>query len=98
MQRRFVVVLVAVAACGHGSSPSSPIAATTTSPPPPAIAATLAIVDATVVPMDSDRELPHQTVLIDRDAIVAVGPVATTPVPAGAQRVEGAGKWLVAGV
>jgi imidazolonepropionase-like amidohydrolase len=63
-----------------------------------AIKATAAIVDVTVVPMDSERELEHQTVLIDGDRIVAVGPVTSTPVAAGVTTIDGKGRWLIPGL
>jgi imidazolonepropionase-like amidohydrolase len=67
-------------------------------PPPPAGAApTLAFVDVTVVP-DGTHAVAGQTVLVAGERILAVGPVADTPVPAGAQRVEGKGRFLMAGL
>jgi imidazolonepropionase-like amidohydrolase len=65
---------------------------------PAAIKATAAIVDVTVVPMDAEREIAHQTVLIDGDRIVAVGPVASTPVASGVATIDGKGRWLIPGL
>ncbi|QSQ22260.1 amidohydrolase family protein [Pyxidicoccus parkwayensis] len=42
--------------------------------------------------------LMDQTVLVDGDRIVAMGPSARTPVPAGAARVDGHGRWLMPGL
>jgi imidazolonepropionase-like amidohydrolase len=63
----------------------------------PTVAA-LAFVDVSVVPMDSDRVLEHQTVLTRGDRIAALGPAASTPVPDGATRIAGHGKWLMPGL
>ncbi len=59
---------------------------------------TVAFVDVNVVPMDSERLLAHQTVVVKGERIVALGPVDTTPVPAGAARVEGRGRYLMPGL
>ncbi|NPC83450.1 amidohydrolase family protein [Pyxidicoccus fallax] len=42
--------------------------------------------------------LADQTVLVDGERIVAVGPSASTPVPEGAVRVDGRGRWLMPGL
>ncbi|MBV8762566.1 MAG: amidohydrolase family protein [Deltaproteobacteria bacterium] len=65
---------------------------------PPAMKATVAIVDVTVVPMDRERELAHQTVLVDGDHIVAVGLVGDVRVAAGVASVDGRGHWLIPGL
>jgi imidazolonepropionase-like amidohydrolase len=57
-----------------------------------------AFVDVTVVPMDRERSLPGQTVLVRGDRIVEVGPASGVKVPAGATRVEGRGKYLIPGL
>lgn len=63
-----------------------------------ASAASVAFVDVTVLPMDSQRVLPHQTVLVTGDRIVQVGPTAEVKVPADATRIAGAGKYLIPGL
>src|SRR2546422_3233302 len=60
-----------------------------------------AIVGATVV--YPDRDLPsavasNSTVIISGSRIEAIGPVSSTPVPAGAVRIDGKGKWVVPGL
>ena len=55
----------------------------------------LAFERVNVVPMDRERVLPDQTVVIRGDRIAAIGPVGQTPVPAGAMRVEGGGHYLI---
>lgn len=61
-------------------------------------AQTIAIVDVTVLPMDSARVLEHQTVVVRDGRITAMGPTARTAVPAGAVRVDGRGKFLMPGL
>jgi imidazolonepropionase-like amidohydrolase len=48
--------------------------------------------------LDGTHFAEHQTVVVDKGRIVAAGPTAATPVPAGAQRIAGAGKTLVPGL
>lgn len=59
---------------------------------------TYAIVNVSVVPMDRERVLAGQTVVVRGDRIVAMGPTASTEVPAGAVRIEGRGKYLMPGL
>ncbi len=54
--------------------------------------------DVSVLPMDTERVLEHQTVVIRGDRIAVIGPVADTPIPDGALVVEGAGKFLIPGL
>ena len=58
----------------------------------------LAVVNVTVIPMDSERLLPGQTVVIRHGLISALGPSATTSVPAGAQRIDGTNRYLIPGL
>ncbi len=58
----------------------------------------LAFVDVSIVPMDADHVLEHQTVLIRGDRIAALGPAASTRVPDGTTRIDGHGKWLMPGL
>src|SRR3954471_5868674 len=64
-------------------------------------AETIAIVGATVI--HPQRELPaamarNSTIIIDGARIVKIGPAASTPVPKGATRIDGKGKWVVPGL
>ncbi|HEY9285167.1 MAG TPA: amidohydrolase family protein [Pyrinomonadaceae bacterium] len=58
----------------------------------------IAFVNVNVVPMDSERVLADQTVVVRGDQIVEVGPAAKVKVPAGATRVDGRGKYLMPGL
>lgn len=57
-----------------------------------------AFVDVTVVPMDRDRIIERQTVLVRGDRIAAIGPAASVRIPAGATRIDGRGKFLMPGL
>ena len=58
----------------------------------------LVFVDVNVVPMDSDRVLEHQNVVVRGDRIEAVGPKSSTRVPRGSLRIDGRGLWLMPGL
>ena len=58
----------------------------------------VAFVNVNVVPMDRDRVLGGQTVVVQDGRITAVGPTASTQVPAGAVRVDGQNKYLMPGL
>ncbi len=57
-----------------------------------------AFVGVTVIPMDRERLLPDQTVVVEKGRIAAIGPSATTVVPPGAIRTEARGKYLIPGL
>ncbi len=57
-----------------------------------------AFVDVTVVPMDRERVLPHQTVVVLAARIAEIGPTARVLVPRGALRIDGRGKYLMPGM
>ncbi len=58
----------------------------------------VAFMGATVIPMDRERTIENQTVVVRGGRIAALGPTASTPVPAGAIRVDGRGKFLIPGL
>ncbi|HET9466590.1 MAG TPA: amidohydrolase family protein [Gemmatimonadales bacterium] len=68
--------------------------------PPPVTAADsiVAFVDVTVIPMDRERSLRGQTVVVRGRRIVAIGPSARVKVPAGGRKVNGRGKFLIPGL
>ena len=59
---------------------------------------TVAITHVTVLPMDREHLLSDQTVLVRGDRIVSVGPARSVSVPAGAQRIDGRGRFLIPGL
>jgi hypothetical protein len=58
----------------------------------------LALVGATVISMRGDEVIRDATVVVDRNRIVAVGPSASVQVPAGARRVDVAGRYIMPGI
>lgn len=59
----------------------------------------IAIASVNVVPMTTDSTvLPDSTVIIEGDRIAAIGPRASTRIPAGATVIDGEGKWLLPGL
>jgi imidazolonepropionase-like amidohydrolase len=58
----------------------------------------VAFVNVTVIPMDRERTVPGQTVVVRGDRIVAIGPADQVEVPAGGLRVDGRGKFLIPGL
>jgi imidazolonepropionase-like amidohydrolase len=57
-----------------------------------------AFVDVNVVPMDSERVLPRQTVLVESGRVTALGPSDKIQVPAGATRIDGRDQYLIPGL
>jgi imidazolonepropionase-like amidohydrolase len=57
-----------------------------------------AFVNVDVVPMDSERVLAGQTVVIEDGRIVSVSPTAATQLPADAVQIDGTGKFLMPGL
>ena len=62
--------------------------------PPAAVAFT----HVNVVPMDSERVLRDQTVLVEQGRIRRLGPAGEVPIPADVTTVDGAGKYLMPGL
>jgi imidazolonepropionase-like amidohydrolase len=60
--------------------------------------AAVAFVGVNVVPMDSERLLADQTVVIRDGRIAALGSRAETAVPRGATRIDGRGRYLLPGL
>ncbi|MCA1584871.1 MAG: amidohydrolase family protein [Acidobacteria bacterium] len=58
----------------------------------------VAITNVTIVPMDRERSISDQTVLVRGERIAEIGPAAKVQVPDGATRVDGRGKFLMPGV
>jgi imidazolonepropionase-like amidohydrolase len=63
------------------------------------VARTIAIVDATVIPMTSNTTaLSNHTILVSGDRISAVLPASKISVPKGALRIDGRGKFAIPGL
>jgi imidazolonepropionase-like amidohydrolase len=83
-----VALFAALSACAPLAGPAS-------------AAPTVAIVGATVVHPSRDRAAAlsrDTTVIREGGTIRALGPAASTPVPAGAQVIDGRGKWVIPGL
>ena len=72
--------------------PSSILAAAQSAPE------AVAFTNVNVVPMDSERVLTDQTVLVERGRIRRLGSAAEALVPAGVTTVDGSGKYLMPGL
>ena len=70
----------------------------TTMPSGQSPAAVTAFTNVTVIPLDRERVLTDQTVIVRGDRIVAVGRASDTQVPADATRIDGRGKYLLPGM
>ena len=57
-----------------------------------------AFVHANVVPMDRERVLPDQTVVVENGRITQIGLSKTVVVPRGACKIEAKGKYLIPGL
>jgi len=58
----------------------------------------VAFVNVNVIPMDRERVLRNQTVIVSEGTITAIGDAKRVKVPSGAQVVDGAGKFLIPGL
>lgn len=67
-------------------------------PAPLRAQAPVAFVDVSVIPMDAERVLEGQTVLVTEGRIAAIGPAGSVEVPPGAVVVPGAGRFLIPGL
>lgn len=59
---------------------------------------TYAFVGVSVIPMDKERVLDNQTVLVADDRIIRIGPTADIDVPDGATKIDGSGLYLMPGL
>jgi hypothetical protein len=59
---------------------------------------TVAFVGVNLVPMDRERVLANQTVVVREGRITRIGPAAQTPPPRHATVVDGTGKFLIPGL
>lgn len=60
--------------------------------------APIALRNVNVVPMDAERVLEAQTVIVRGERIEALGPASSVAVPDGARVIDGAGRYLVPGL
>ena len=65
---------------------------------PAALGQTLVFENVNVIPMDRERVIEKQTVIVRDGRITQIGPAAAAQMPAGATRVDGTGKYLMPGL
>lgn len=63
-----------------------------------AVKDSIAFIHVNVIPMDRERVLIDQTVIIRNGRITNIGPSLQVSVPAGIAKIEGAGKYLIPGL
>lgn len=80
-----VLSLLCVASCGIEAPPGTGDEA----------AQVVVFVDVNVIPMDTDRVMEGQTVVVVDGRIKSVGDTAETEIPAGATRIEASGHDLI---
>ncbi|GAB4566865.1 MAG: amidohydrolase family protein [Haliangiales bacterium] len=106
---RCAALAASLVACGGTSQPALQTAPSDSASAPAAApdaaggpqggaSATTAFVGVAVVPMDSERILRAHTVVTRGDRIVAMGPSQDIEVPAGAEVIDGRGKYLLPGL
>ena len=92
MCKRYVISFLALAVLACASATPVPARGIDRSP------GVTAFIDVNVVPMNAERVLNHQTVIVRGERIERIGPAATTRIPKGAYRVDGRGKYLMPGL
>jgi len=65
---------------------------------PAGVSRTVVIKDVTVIPMDSERILEGQTVVIEDRRITGIGTAGTVSIPDDAHIIDGDGKYLIPGL
>lgn len=58
----------------------------------------IAFRDVSVIPMDTERVIAHQTVLAEDGKILEIGPVDSMRIPPGSMVIDGRGKFLLPGL
>lgn len=59
---------------------------------------TIVITNVNVLPMDRERVLARQTVVVEGGRITRIGAASDVRIPAGAHTIDGAGKYLIPGL
>ena len=59
---------------------------------------TTAFVNVNIIPMDTERVLENQTVIVEGDRITAISPMGEVTVPDGAKIIDGNGAFLMPGL
>jgi len=93
MKLRLFLVLLLVFALNQ-----SPIAGGATPLDHSKASTVVAFLNVNVVPMDKERVLENQTIIITNGRISEIGAAGKTKVPKGATRIEGKGRYLMPGL
>ena len=64
----------------------------------PVSAQTVVFTNVSVIPMDRERVIANQTVVIKNGVIAEIGDAKKVKLPKGAVRIDGAGKYLIPGL
>src|SRR5215207_11152795 len=81
MKKPILLLILLLAASTLGQTTQAPV--------------TAAFIDVNVIPMDKERVVPHQTVIVRNGVIVEIGDAARIKIPTGAERIDGTGKFLI---
>ena len=54
-----------------------------------------AVVNANVIPMDEERVLGDQTVIVQNGRIQKIGDASSTEIPTGAKRINAPGQYMI---
>ena len=90
MKKKFIFLLLAFGVHVASIFAASPIA--------PRSETVVAFVNVSVVPMDTERVLRNQTVIVRDGLIAEIGDAKRVKVPNAAQRIDGAGGFLIPGL
>ncbi|MCP4363484.1 MAG: amidohydrolase family protein [Chloroflexi bacterium] len=85
----FILLFLAIAFQVYPVASASPIQQTDD---------TTAFVNVNLIPMDSEQMLANQTVIVQGDRIIEIGPVDAITVPSEAQVIDGKGAYLLPGL
>jgi hypothetical protein len=92
-RRLVLVAVISILSCAVCSAANRTNSADSTGSSIP-----IAFIDVNLVSMNREEVVEHQTVLVERDRIVAIGPTAAVRVPPGARRIAGTGRYLMPGL
>lgn len=91
--------LISPPASGQGTTTTTGSrAVTTTTQTIVAAPRSVAFVGVTVIPMDRERLIESQTVIVRNGRIASIAPAASAEIPAGVMRIEARGKYLMPGL
>jgi imidazolonepropionase-like amidohydrolase len=96
--RRLLPHLAIAAICSVAATPSSAERGPDRVIPSGTAEGTWAFTDVTVIPMDGERTLPNQTVVVVDGVITMVGPSGSVEIPEDATTIDGSDRYLMPGL